>query len=163
MDTYFDDDLRGFTPKNLEILSKEMAGAGIDLQYQVYSRNDSMNVTTRYAQNHRMFLDGNFRICTDGLPELWLTSFDVINNRIDTTPTELKNFHSQLLKRIINFAEKIGIYKVDYTVFQDDKSRYRCISTEQDLQICKELGFKVNTRYGASDFQRNFEKILAHD
>lgn len=121
-----------------------------------------MNVTTRYAQSHRMFLDGNFRICTDGLPELWLTSFDVINNRIDTTSTELKNFHSQLLKRVVNFAEKIGIYKVNYTVFQNDKSRYRCISTGQNLQICKELGFEEVTRRGVNGFQKDFEKTLVN-
>jgi len=49
MKTYLDDDLRGFSQSRLKVLSDEMSSAGIDLRYQVYSRNGAMNVTTKYA------------------------------------------------------------------------------------------------------------------
>ncbi|MBU7553113.1 helix-turn-helix domain-containing protein [Lactiplantibacillus pentosus] len=75
MSTYFNDNPRGFTQENLEILSHEMRDIGIQLHYQVYSRKESMNVTTMYAQNRRIYLDGNFRIDTSGLPELMANQF----------------------------------------------------------------------------------------
>ncbi|KZU11013.1 hypothetical protein Nizo2264_2770 [Lactiplantibacillus plantarum] len=162
MKIYLDDDLRGFSPSRLKVLSDEMSSAGVDLQYQVYSRNGAMNVTTRYAQNRRMYLDGNFRIDTNGLPELWLISFDVINNRIDTTPTELRSFQYQLLRRVVNFAEKVGIYRINYFVTRTDSGQHKnmCVSAEETMQICKELGFKESTRCGSDSSQLHFVKTL---
>lgn len=162
MKTYLDDDLRGFSQSRLKVLSDEMSSAGVDLQYQVYSQNDAMNVTTSYAQNRRMYLDGNFRIDTNGLPELWLINFEVINNRIDTTLTELRNFQCQLLRRIVNFSKKVGIYRINYFVTRTDNVQHKnmCVSAEENMQICKELGFKESTRCGSDRFQLHFVKTL---
>jgi len=109
-----------------------------------------------------MYLEGNFRIATDGLPELWLISFDVINNRIDTTQTELRDFQCQLLRRVVNFAEKVGIYRVNYFVTRTDDVQQKniCVSAEDNIQICKELGFKESIKCGSGRFQIHFVKTL---
>ncbi|MFC0378744.1 hypothetical protein ACFFHY_04315 [Levilactobacillus acidifarinae] len=130
------------------------------MNYQVYSQNHAMNVTTRYAQNRRMYLDGNFRIYTRGLSELDLINFDVINNRIDTTAEELKKFHLMLLQQVVKFAKKIGIYKVRYYVFQYDYEEKVCVSPKQNMEICKELGFEVSYKRSATDYQTCFEKTI---
>ncbi|HIW71194.1 MAG TPA: hypothetical protein H9875_01075 [Candidatus Levilactobacillus faecigallinarum] len=139
-----------------------MGAIGVELNYQVYSQNHAMNVTTRYAQNRRMYLDGNFRIYTRGLPELELINFDVINNRIDTTAEELKNFHLMLLQRVVKFAKEIGIYKVRYYAFQYNCEERVCVSPKQNMEICKKLGFEISSKHNTTDYQADFVRIITH-
>jgi len=164
MATYFKDDPCGFTQGRLEILNDEMQSMEMQLNYQVYSQNESMNVTTKYARNRLMYLDGNIRIFTYGLPELYLTSFDVISNRTNVSANEIMEFHRQLLTRVVNFAKKLGIYKIDYFVTNSvsDTSQRECIcvTPEQNIQICEELGFQVGHGSSYNDFQTHFVKVF---
>ncbi|GKT04388.1 hypothetical protein [Furfurilactobacillus entadae] len=119
-----------------------------------------MNVTTKYARNRRMYLDGNFRINTNGLPELSLINFDIVNNRMDTTAAELSNFQFQLLKGIIRFAEKINVYKIDYfATDSDSQQKGAYVSLKQKAEICKTLGFEEFT-HDLDRVQKHFVKKI---
>lgn len=165
MSTFFDDNVKGLTQKNLKILDDEVSELGIRLHYQVYSRKNAMNVTTMYARNRRISLNSNFRIDTYGLPELCLTSLDIIGERSNTSLAELEEFQYQLLEHVANFARRIGMYKLTYVITQSEgessQHSWFKLSSKQEAKLCKRLGFtKIGDSSRDDEFQQQFAKMF---
>jgi transcriptional regulator with XRE-family HTH domain len=114
-------DPNGFTPENLSKLDTEMRRVGISLKYQVYSAGDSMNIRTRHAENRRLAFSGNFRFFYLEIPELEIVDFDIDICRTNVLVREVAGFHFQLLSAVIHFAKKLGIEKIVYHLWSDQK------------------------------------------
>ncbi|MEE6716549.1 helix-turn-helix domain-containing protein [Schleiferilactobacillus harbinensis] len=114
-------DPNGFTPENLSKLDTEMRRVGISLKYQVYSAGDSMNIRTRHAENRRLAFSGNFRFFYLEIPELEIVDFDIDIYRTNVLVREVAEFHFQLLSAVIRFAKKLGIEKIVYHLWSDQK------------------------------------------
>lgn len=157
---------RGFTKKNVKILIDEMKKIGIDIKCQVYSRNESMNMSTKYAGNHSLYLDGNLRINTESLPELWIIDIDITNNHMYTDNERIRDFHINVTQNIINFSRKIGVYKINYVLRKNYSFKHKSIYTnecsEQNYQDLIKLGFKGPGKWDPNSRETIFVKKLEH-
>ncbi|MEE6666175.1 hypothetical protein PS423_02025 [Pediococcus acidilactici] len=165
-DTRYIYDERGFTKKNVKILIDEMRKSDIKLKCEVYSRNKSVNISTKYARNRSLYLSGNLRIDTDGLPELWLIDVDIIDNHNQKNSINTREFYMNIMQSIIKFAPKIGIYKINYILNRNHSSGHKPMYTnkcsKENYQDLIRMGFEKTKKVKSDSYQIIFVKKLIH-